>query len=193
MQVERRTTKQASFSTRWSPPLAPPPPTSFLPVAPPTPTSCPPSTHIPRLLTCSLKAVLRLFDLPAPHGCSWIVFGLFLDFSEAFLRLFSGFSTGRHHPHSTSAVPDSILWKVFFDDLRKLKKNRFPSTLIFSTHINDIYYIILFRHASVSSTYPCPSVCKSVGPLVTLSDFQSLVALSEKWKVKCSFQKCIYL
>ena len=37
-----------------------------------------------------------------------------------------------------------------------------------------------FRHASVSSTYPCPSVCKSV----TLSDFQSLVALSEKWKVK---------
>ena len=36
-----------------------------------------------------------------------------------------------------------------------------------------------FRHASVSSTYPCPSVCKSV----TLSDFQSLVALSEKWKV----------
>ena len=53
-----------------------------------------------------------------------------------------------------------------------------------------------FRHASVSSTNPCKLVGKLVGPLVTLSDFQSLVALSEKWKVKSIkriFQKCIYL
>ena len=39
-----------------------------------------------------------------------------------------------------------------------------------------LYITSIFRHASVSSTYPCKSVRKSV----TLSDFQSLVALSEK-------------
>ena len=51
----------------------------------------------------------------------------------------------------------------------------------------DVQHVV-FRHASVSSTYPCPSlrllVRPLVRPLVTLSDFQSLVALSKKWKVK---------
>merc|ERR1712055_268948 len=34
----------------------------------------------------------------------------------------------------------------------------------------------IFRHASVSSTYPCKLVGWSVGWSVTLSDFQSLVS-----------------
>ena len=47
----------------------------------------------------------------------------------------------------------------------------------------DVQHVV-FRHASVSSTYPCPSLRLLVRPLVTLSDFQSLVASSEKWKLK---------
>ena len=38
----------------------------------------------------------------------------------------------------------------------------------------------VFRHASVSNTYPCPLV----GWLVTLSNFQSLVRKGKEWKVK---------
>ena len=38
------------------------------------------------------------------------------------------------------------------------------------------YKIETFRHASVSSTYPCKLVGWSVGWSVTLSDFQSLVS-----------------
>ena len=38
----------------------------------------------------------------------------------------------------------------------------------------------LDTQVSLAPTHVRLSVCKSVGPLVTLSDFQSLVALSEK-------------
>ena len=48
-----------------------------------------------------------------------------------------------------------------------------------------ISYVFFFRHASVSSTYPCLSVSK----LITLSDFQSLVSKSEKWKAKSEKRK----
>ena len=47
------------------------------------------------------------------------------------------------------------------------------------------HVILIFRCASISSTYPCQSVRRSVRPSVTLSDFQSVsVSGRPTWKVE---------
>ena len=61
-----------------------------------------------------------------------------------------------------------ILWQTMWNHTKNSRKGLKTATFG------------VFRHASVSSTYPCPSGSR----LVTLSDFQYLVALSEKIKVK---------
>ena len=75
-------------------------------------------------------------------------------------------------PMSSIVVDPSIPFLLFSNKCFSIHLSNAPLLRLLK-----IGWVVIFRHASVSSTYPCPSVSW----LVTLSDFQSLVALNEKW------------
>ena len=69
-------------------------------------------------------------------------------------------------------------------------RNHFTIILFRWCHAEDKFkHLSMFLDTQVSLAPTDVRLCWLVGPLVTLSNFQSLVALSEKWKVKSEMWK----